>query len=347
MPSEDQPAAPPSCGAACISEDLAMDRAVRLGARSWVSARPNPPVGCVVLSDTGQVAGEGRHVRPGQPHAEVVALKQAGDLAKKGVLIVTLEPCNHHGRTPPCAQRIVDAGVRRVVYATEDANPVAEGGAAFLRRKGIDVEHSPHPDANRLNAPHLTWSTKSRPHVIAKWAQTQDGYMCPPPNIDRWITGRESRAEVHRLRGRVDAVLTGLGTVQSDDCRLNPRLYPPRQSPLIAVASRSGPIPPEARVHLNEKVTRLASQNPKEQLSQLAQMGVQVLLLEAGPTLLQAYWQAGLIDEAWVFVGPMLMPSGSGNSPIPDPKSWITKHPQGAAMSFGPDRLYRLPFESN
>ncbi|MEO1372328.1 MAG: bifunctional diaminohydroxyphosphoribosylaminopyrimidine deaminase/5-amino-6-(5-phosphoribosylamino)uracil reductase RibD [Planctomycetota bacterium] len=347
MPNQDQNTAPPLCGAAFLSESFAMNRAIRLGARSWVSARPNPPVGCVVLSDAGQVVGEGRHICPGQPHAEAAALAQAGDRAKKGTLIVTLEPCNHQGRTPPCTQRILDAGVGRVVFATADTNPIAEGGAAFLRRHGIDVEHCPHPDASRLNAPHLTWTTKSRPHVIAKWAQTQDGHMCPPSNLDRWITGLESRTEVHRLRGRVDAVLTGLGTVRSDDCRLNPRLYPPRQNPLVAVASRSEPIPPEASVHANKRVARISSPTPKGQLDELKQMGVQVVLLEAGPTLLHAYWQAGLVDEAWVFVGPVSGPNGSGTSPIPNPQDWITKHPQGATTSFGPDRLYRLPLESN
>ena len=117
MPNEDPNAAPRSCGAAFVSESMAMDRAVRLGARSLVSARPNPPVGCVVLSESGQSIGEGRHIQPGKPHAEVIALDQAGRQANNSTLVVTLEPCNHHGRTSPCTERILKAGVRRVVYA--------------------------------------------------------------------------------------------------------------------------------------------------------------------------------------------------------------------------------------
>ncbi|RPG09181.1 MAG: bifunctional diaminohydroxyphosphoribosylaminopyrimidine deaminase/5-amino-6-(5-phosphoribosylamino)uracil reductase RibD [Phycisphaera sp. TMED24] len=347
MPKEDKAAAPHSRGVAFVSEEAAMDRAVRLGARSWVSARPNPPVGCVVLDENGQAVGEGRHIRPGEPHAEVVALNQAGSRAPKSTLVVTLEPCNHHGRTPPCSERILKSGVRRVVYATKDSNPTAEGGATFLRHHGVDVQHTPHEGADRLNAPHLTWCGKGRPHVIAKWAQTQEGHMCPPPNHDRWITGIASRREVHRLRGRVDAILTGLGTVRADDCRLDPRLYPRRQTPLVAVASRNESIPRDTNIRKNAKLTRLTSPTPEEQLSSLAQLGVQVVLLEAGPTLLHAYWQAGLVDEAWVFVGPVGMPNGSGKSPIPDPKERLRLHAQGSATSFGPDHLYRLPIESN
>ena len=347
MSNEDPTAAPRSCGAAFVSEAVAMDRAVRLGARSLVSARPNPPVGCVVLSESGQSIGEGRHIQPGRPHAEVIALDHAGGRANKSTLVVTLEPCNHHGRTPPCTERILKAGVRRVVYATNDSNPAAEGGAIFLQKHGVDVIHMPHSGADRLNAPHLTWSRKSRPYVIAKWAQTPEGYMCPPPDQDRWITSIASRTEVHRLRGRVDAILTGVGTVKADDCRLDPRLYRPRQIPLVAVASRSGSIPQKANIHKNMGIIHLEAPTPAEQLSALAGNGVQVVLLEAGPTLLHAYWQSGLIDEAWVFVGPMSMAGGSGKSPITDPKERVSLHPQGATMSFGPDQLYRLPIEAN
>ena len=346
MQNEDPNAAPPTCGAAFVSEAVAMDRAVRLGARSMVSARPNPPVGCVVLSEAGESVGEGRHVQPGHPHAETVALNQAGDRARRGTLVVTLEPCSHHGRTPPCTERILNAGVQKVVYATKDSNPAAEGGAIFLQRHGIDVMHKSHPYADRLNAPHLTWSTKSRPHVIAKWAQSQEGFMCPPTGQDRWITSIASRAEVHRLRGRVDAILTGVGTVKSDDCRLDARLYAPRQIPLVAVASRSGSIPVEANIQKNANFLQLTAQTPEDQLAALAEKHVQVVLLEAGPTLLHAYWQAGLIDEAWVFVGPKLMPNGTGKSPILNPNERLSLQPQGSTTNFGPDRLYRLPIQA-
>ena len=171
--------------------------------------------------------------------------------------------------------------------------------------------------------------------------------MCPPPNHGRWITGIASRTEVHRLRGRVDAVLTGVGTVKADDCRLDPRLYAPRQIPLVAVASRSGPIPQSASIHKNTNLVQLAAPTPAEQLATLSEMDIQVVLLEAGPTLLHKYWQSGLIDEAWVFVGPVSMPDGSGKSPIPNPKERLSLHPQGSTMSFGADQLYRLPIAAS
>ena len=323
-----------------------MDWAVRLGARSWVSARPNPPVGCVVLTPSGACAGQGRHRRPGDPHAEVVALQMAGDRAKGSTLVVTLEPCNHQGRTPPCTERILEAGVRRVVYATGDPNPTAEGGASFLLKHGIDVAHSPHPNADRLNAPHVTWSLKSRPHVIAKWAQSVDGNMCPPPAHDRWISGPQSRSEVHRLRGRVDAVLTGMGTLIADDCRLNPRRHPPRQAPLVAVASRSRDLPPNAKILENERVELIAEESPQAQLAALHKMGAHVVLLEAGPTLLHEYWNAKAIDEAWIFVGPDRMPDGTGPSPVHSPMGMLENLPNGSIIELGRDRLYRLPIES-
>ena len=342
MPNDDPKAAPRSCGAAFVSEAVAMDRAVRLGARSLVSARPNPPVGCVMLSESGHTVGEGRHIQPGKAHAEVIALEQAGQRANNGTLVVTLEPCNHHGRTPPCTERILNAGVRRVVYGTKDSNPVAEGGAIFLQNRGVEVAHMPHLGADRLNAPHLTWSRKSRPYVIAKWAQTQDGHMCPPPHQDRWITGIAARTEVHRLRGRVDAIVTGMGTVKADDCRLDPRLYHPRKIPLVAVASRNASIPREANIHKNRKVIQLSAPEPEQQLGKLAELGAQVVLLEAGPTLLHEYWQAQLVDEAWIFVGPASMPNASGKSPVGNPKELLNSRAQGSIASFGRDLLYRM-----
>ena len=160
-----------------------------------------------------------------------------------------------------------------------------------------------------------------------------------PRSLDHW---HRLRTEVHRLRGRVDAVLTGVGTVKADDCRLDPRLYRPRQIPMVAVASRSGPIPQSASIQNNTNNIHLTGSTPAEQLAALAKMSIQVVLLEAGPTLLHAYWQSGLIDEAWVFVGPVSMPNGSGKSPIPNPRR-RSAFTLGSTMSFGPDRLYRLP----
>lgn len=346
MTNQHQPAAPPHCGAAVVSEARALEWAIRLGAKSWVSARPNPPVGCVVLTRSGKCVGYGRHTSPGEPHAEVVALQMAGSQSKDSTVVVTLEPCNHHGRTPPCTERILKSGVRRVVYATKDPNPAAEGGSDFLKHHGIDVEHVPHRLADRLNAPHVTWSMKSRPHVIAKWAQSPEGNMCPPPTHGQWISSVRSRMEVHRIRGRVDAVLTGMGSVIADDCLLSPRNHKRRQTPLIAVASRSRSLPPTARVLENPSVELITEGNPLDQLKALQRLGAHVVLLEAGPRLLHAYWKANLIDEAWIFVGPKPMPDGTGRSPVPSPEKRLRGHPKGFTMDLGPDRLYQIPIES-
>ena len=342
-----QQAAPQTRGAAVVSESEAMSRAVRLAARSFVSARPNPPVGCVVLSKMGHAVGEGRHLRPGQPHAEPVALAQAGADAKGGTLVVTLEPCNHFGRTPPCTQRILESGIARVVYASSDRNPEAEGGSDFLRRNGVEVAHAPHPHATRLNAPHLTRSSKGRPHVIAKWAQCADGNMCPPAGKNPWISSVKSRREVHRLRGRVDAVLTGIGTVLADDCRLDPRDYPRRQTPLVAVASRKHPVPPQAKILSNQNLLTLQEAHPRDQLKTLGQQGVSVVLLEAGPTLLHAYWTSRLIDEAWIFLAPEPLPGAHGQSPVPNPQQKLDEESKRSTVHFGPDRLIRLYPESS
>ncbi|MFM9180344.1 MAG: bifunctional diaminohydroxyphosphoribosylaminopyrimidine deaminase/5-amino-6-(5-phosphoribosylamino)uracil reductase RibD, partial [Phycisphaerales bacterium] len=190
-----------------------MAHAARIAWRGHGGAEPNPMVGCVIVAAGGQLVAEGHHRRCGGPHAEVEALRRAGIAARGATAVVTLEPCNHHGRTGPCSMALREAGVARVLYGCADPTPTAAGGAETLRRHGIDAEHLPHPDAARVTAPFLHRVRTGRPWVIAKWAESADGRIATRPGEPRWISGARSRAMVHRERARVDAVLTGMGTV--------------------------------------------------------------------------------------------------------------------------------------
>ncbi|MCY0923942.1 bifunctional diaminohydroxyphosphoribosylaminopyrimidine deaminase/5-amino-6-(5-phosphoribosylamino)uracil reductase RibD, partial [Streptomyces sp. H27-G5] len=193
-----------------MRDETAMRRAIELAARGLGSTSPNPVVGCVVTDATGRVVGEGWHERAGGPHAEVHALRAAGAAARGGTAYVTLEPCNHTGRTGPCAQALVDAGVTRVLYAVPDPTPQAGGGSATLRAAGITAEAGFLADeAEDGNAAWLTSVRLGRPHVLWKYAATLDGRVAAADGTSRWISSAESRADVHRLRAEVDAVLVG------------------------------------------------------------------------------------------------------------------------------------------
>ncbi|MFG3440478.1 bifunctional diaminohydroxyphosphoribosylaminopyrimidine deaminase/5-amino-6-(5-phosphoribosylamino)uracil reductase RibD [Nonomuraea sp. NPDC047897] len=201
-----------------------MARAVVLAARGHGTTSPNPVVGCVVLDATGRVAGEGFHAYAGGPHAEVVALRQAGERARGGTAYVTLEPCDHTGRTGPCSEALLDAGIACVVIAVADPNPKAAGGADRLRAHGVVVETGVLAiEAERVNAEWLTFARLGRPHVTWKFAATLDGRSAAADGTSQWITSPEARADVHRLRARADAVMAGIGTVLADDPRLTAR----------------------------------------------------------------------------------------------------------------------------
>lgn len=230
------------------ADRLFMERALLVAERGRGRATPNPHVGAVVARD-GVVVGQGVHVRAGGPHAEVVALEAAAEQARGATLYVTLEPCSHRGRTGPCTERIVAAGVRRVVVATRDPNPLVAGrGVAFLRDHGVDVtEEVGREEAERLHAPFLTWITKHRPLVIIKTAQSSDGFVGTPGGRLR-ITGPVADRFFHRQRAEVDAIGVGSETVLADDPLLTPRgAY--RDRPLTRVIfDWRGRIPPTARV---------------------------------------------------------------------------------------------------
>ncbi|MBN6057889.1 bifunctional diaminohydroxyphosphoribosylaminopyrimidine deaminase/5-amino-6-(5-phosphoribosylamino)uracil reductase RibD [Nonomuraea sp. RK-328] len=222
-----------------------MARAVELAARGHGTTSPNPVVGCVILDAAGRVAGEGFHAYAGGPHAEVVALRQAGGRARGGTAYVTLEPCDHTGRTGPCSRALLAAGIARVVVAVPDPNPKAAGGAARLREHGVAVETGVlAEEAERVNAEWLTYARLGRPHVTWKFAATLDGRSAAADGTSQWITSPEARADVHRLRARADAIMAGIGTVLADDPRLTARPTSP-QEPALAQepAATQGPAP--------------------------------------------------------------------------------------------------------
>jgi diaminohydroxyphosphoribosylaminopyrimidine deaminase/5-amino-6-(5-phosphoribosylamino)uracil reductase len=273
-----------------------LDRAVELAERGRGMTRPNPVVGAVVVRD-GEVVGEGWHERAGGPHAEVSALEQAGDLARGATLYVSLEPCSRHGRTPPCVDAILAAGIDRVVVGAED--PVQDG-AASLRRAGVEVEVADLWAARVQNEAWRTWSTQGRPFVTYKVAVTLDGRVTIPGA--RWVSGEQSRRLVHELRAASDAVAVGMGTVRADDPRLDAREVEASRQPR-RLAFGQGPLPDGSQLELRSGAL-------EDELRALAADGVQSLLLEGGPTLATAFLERDLVDKLLVFVAPAL--SGRG-----------------------------------
>jgi len=278
-------------------------RALQLAERGRGSTAPNPVVGAVVARK-GVVLGEGWHERPGGPHAEVVALEAAGRRTKGATLYVTLEPCAHHGRTPPCADAVVAAGIARVVAAVGDPDPRTNGaGFERLRAAGIEVELAGGELewlARAQNAPFRTWAALGRPFVLCKLAVTLDGRVTVPGS--RWVSGEESRRRVHELRARMDAVGVGLGTVRADAPSLTARDVDAVRQPRRLAFGR-GPLPEGSELELR-------SGPLEEELAALAEEGVQSLLLEGGPTLATAFLAAGLVDALLLFVAPTIAGSG-------------------------------------
>ncbi|MAD77934.1 MAG: riboflavin biosynthesis protein RibD [Planctomycetaceae bacterium] len=226
-----------------------LTRAARLALRGHGDAEPNPSVGCLVADRDGRIVGRGRTRRPGGPHAEVVALGRAGEAARGGTAWVTLEPCNHHGRTPPCVDAVLAAGIARLVVGTVDPNPLAAGGIARLRAAGVDVVVIDDvPAVRRLHASFRHRVATGRPWVVAKWAETADGDLIAPPGTPATISSPASHRLVHRERGRVDAILTGIGTVLADDPRLDPRVIRARRTPCRVVLDPDLALPPTARM---------------------------------------------------------------------------------------------------
>jgi diaminohydroxyphosphoribosylaminopyrimidine deaminase/5-amino-6-(5-phosphoribosylamino)uracil reductase len=300
---------------------VTISRALDLARAAHGRAYPKPTVGAVVVHD-GEIVGEGVTERGGR-HAEVVALAAAGQRARGATLYVTLEPCAHHGTTPPCADAIVAAGVERVVFAARDPNPEAQGGERRLRDAGVDVEFVDWFEARALIEAWRTWVTEERPFVVYKAAVTLDCRVVVPGR--RWVSSEESRRLVHELRAQVDAVAVGGGTARADRPRLDARdVETPKGQPRRLVFSR-GPLPEGLDLELRSGAL-------EEELDALAAEGVQSLLLEGGPTLGSAFLEADLVDKLLLFVAPVVAGDGPTWAPqLPSPRtlSNLTARPVG------------------
>lgn len=293
-------------------------------------------VGCVITDAQGSLVGWGFHRKVGGPHAEREALKRAGSRARGGTAFVTLEPCNRTGRTPPCTHALIEAGIRRVVFAQRDPHPAATGSQQTLHAAGIDVEHRPHEIAQRVSQPFVHAISTSLPFVIAKWAQSRDGKLAMPAGSERWISCERSRRMVHRERGRVDAILTGIGTILADDPLLtvrnarqrrtpariviDPKLVIPNhcqllatidQAPIIIVSSfDASPQRAEALMQRGATVLRFPTTKGRFNLGDVlhdlaTHRDITTVLTECGPGLMRALFAENLVNMMWVFIAPM------------------------------------------
>lgn len=299
------------------AEQAAMHVALDIGVALLGGTSPNPPVGCVILDRAGQQVGVAGSRPAGQPHAELAALAAAGERARGGTAVVTLEPCNHVGRTGPCSRALIAAGIGRVVYAPSDPNPVAAGGSDTLRAAGVKVEAGllrEQAERGALEA-WLGSIRRGRPVVTGKYAATLDGRVAAAAGTSRWITSPAARADVHRLRAKVDAIVVGSGTVLADDPQLTVRL-PGRDgsaaTPLRVVRDRRGRVPATARVFDDAAPTlRLTAPKPAKALAVLAEHGVISVLLEGGSTLAGAFLAAACVDRVIGYLAPALLGAGA------------------------------------
>lgn len=320
-------------------QDVAyMRQALALAERGLYTTMPNPRVGCVIVRD-GKVVGEGAHLRAGEHHAEVDAIRQAGDLARGADVYVTLEPCSHYGRTPPCANALIQAGVKRVVTAMQDPNPeVAGSGLKLLEASGITIEAGLlEAEARDLNPGFISRMTRGMPYVRSKIAASLDGRTALQNGISQWITGEAARADVQHWRARSCAILTGICTVQIDDPQMTVRSLDIGRQPLRIIADSRLQISPHARIlqdghalvayasdpdgkadtlwaagiellHLSDTQGRVCLESL---LRALAVQGINEVLVEAGEGLNGALLQAGLIDEYLMYFAPVLMGSAA------------------------------------
>jgi len=298
----------------------ALLRALSLAEQAVGLSDPNPRVGCVILAPDGRELGAGHTQAAGQAHAEVMALRDAatrGHDVRGATAVVTLEPCSHHGRTPPCCDALIAAGIARVVSAIEDPNPqVAGQGLARLRAAGLQVglaEPAIAAAARELNIGFFSRMQRGRPFVRLKSAISLDGRTALPDGRSQWITGEAARTDGHAWRRRAGAVLTGIGTVLADDPRLDVRLVPTARQPLRIVLDPQGRMPAGARMLQPPGETRVIGPGRADLpalLAELGHQGINELHVEAGPTLSGAFLDAGLVDELLVYQAPMLIGEG-------------------------------------
>ncbi|MFG2753501.1 bifunctional diaminohydroxyphosphoribosylaminopyrimidine deaminase/5-amino-6-(5-phosphoribosylamino)uracil reductase RibD [Streptomyces xanthophaeus] len=333
MPSKSEAPAV-SAGVAAPWELDAMRRALELAAAQVGSTGENPAVGCVILDVDGATVATGVHRGPGTPHAEVAALQQADGRQRGATAVVTLEPCDHQGRTGPCSKALIEAGVRRVLYAVADPNRVAAGGARRLRDAGIEVVGGVlQAEAESVLEMWLTAVRTGRPFVTWKFATTLDGRSAAADGSSRWISSAESRADAHELRARHDAILVGSGTWRADDPRLDLRHGVVGHPPLRVALDARGEMPPDSRLldgdiptlvvtepataltGIDEdKVVRLTTDAhgrfpPLALLEALHERGVRSVLVEGGPALASTFVRAGLTDRVVAYIAPLLLGS--------------------------------------
>ena len=298
-------------------ESAAMTAALNAAREGFRGA--NPLVGAAILTDDGTIV-TGHHGGAGTPHAEVDVITTSHDLGidlSTATLLVTLEPCSHQGRTGPCTEAIRAAGIPSVIFASSDPNPLASGGGEILAEAGLTVRSGLHlEDSRDLNARWLRAMNDARPFVTVKIAQSLDGAVAAADGTSQWITSQESRAHAHEIRSRVDAILVGTGTALSDDPRLNARgtdgmelEHQPR--PVVLGTTE---LPAESFLALNPDTLHLPTHDVREALDQLHAAGVRHLLVEGGPTVLGAFFTAGVVDEVFCYQAPMLI--GPGRSSV-------------------------------
>jgi len=325
-----------------------MRRALELAERGRGLTSPNPMVGAVLVAPGGEIVGEGFHARVGGPHAEIEALRAAGPRARGTTLYVTLEPCSHHGRTPPCSRAVIDAGVAKVVAATGDPNPLVAGrGLAELRAAGIAVVTGVGAaDAERQNRAFLTAMREHRPHVTLKAGMTLDGKIADLHGASRWITGERARQHAHRLRSESDAIVVGIGTVLRDDPELTVRLGEPwPREPWRVVLDTAARTPSGARLiragQPRRALIAVGAEAPEPRVRALADSGativacrvrdgrvdlgallaelfareVRAVLVEGGGEIHGAFLDAGLVDRVAMFAAPLLI-GGRGATPV-------------------------------
>ncbi|WP_407543425.1 bifunctional diaminohydroxyphosphoribosylaminopyrimidine deaminase/5-amino-6-(5-phosphoribosylamino)uracil reductase RibD (plasmid) [Deinococcus radiomollis] len=345
-----------------------MREALILAQRGVGRTAPNPPVGCVMVQG-GTVVGRGFHLKAGEPHAEVFALREAGERARGSTVYVTLEPCSHHGQTPPCADALIGAGIHRVVVATLDPNPAVSGrGVEKLRAAGIAVDVGILADEAVIQqAGFRSLVTWGRPWVVLKYAMTLDGKVATLSGDSRWVTGEAARTLVHHWRNELDAIAVGSGTVLADRPSLTTRNIDGGRNPVRVVFDRRGRTDPGAAVlglgsilitgvetasepHEARGTRVLRASSVQDALPLLGSLGLSTLLLEGGPALIDAFLEADLIDEVRVFVAPKLL--GAGQSPLGAPSPKLMKQAldlsDSQVQQVGPDvliqgRLHAIP----
>jgi diaminohydroxyphosphoribosylaminopyrimidine deaminase/5-amino-6-(5-phosphoribosylamino)uracil reductase len=342
-----------------------MRRALALAQQGWGQTAPNPMVGAVVVRD-GAIVGEGYHARYGEAHAEAVALKAAGEKARGGTLYVTLEPCNHYGKQPPCTEAILQARIKRVVIASADPTALAGGGARHLSDYGLEIKFGVEErSALELNAPFFFAAAQAdRPWVTLKLALSRNGRMNDPSGQRRWITNEQSRAEVHRLRANVDAIAVGIGTVRADNPELTARgPTKPRVPPMRVIFDRGAETPLDSKLVATARetptvvfahrppVTRLAAlhnagvdvfeaDNLVPALEALRGFDVEHLLVEGGATLAGEFLRQKLVDRLIIFQSPIdladnaLSPFSNLNG---DYRDWLSQLPVVRRVEFGED----------